>query len=362
MSELKQFSEIPEIKSWLNGVGTELKESTREQYLIFLNRFLGSEQPAEFLKRAQQNPRETAIEIKGKLGELYKHSMSAAHGTKYALRSFLEFHEVEMHVNGKIKVRRVRSKPELSWENANNIIQETDEPYRSLLKFMLWSGLGEDEVSEIQNSPEILAKIEAQRNNDKPYIKITLSPRKSTLTDFFTLVPKQYVPAFPLKTKVLTDRGGTLIDANDIQQVWRRAARKINLWQPGLGPHQLRSSFKSQCNRCEVAYPASEFCMGHGGGDRYGYSRETLDERYLAKELTKLWEPVKPASEAKLQQAEETIKALQRLIISSPDMAERLNSLPSEERQKMQERIFGEKSTIEDIQKAMNELSRRPTR
>lgn len=286
---LRRFREIPKIKMWYEGVGTELKESTRGQYEFFLCHFFGNTDPADFLKRAQENPRETAIEVKGRLGELYKHSMTAAHLTKYALLSFLQFHEIDMHVNGKIRVRRTRQKPELTWENANAIVQETDEPYRALLKFLLWSGLGEDELAEIQNSPEIQRKIEAQRSNDKPYIKIALSPRKSTLTDFFTLVPKQYVPVFPMKTRILTDRGGALIDANDIQQVWRRAARKIKLWQPGLGPHQLRSCFKSQCGKVEVAYAVSEFCMGHGGGDKYGYSRETLDETYLAKQLSKLW-------------------------------------------------------------------------
>ena len=366
MPDLTKFSEIPEVKSWLNGVGTELKESTRGQYVMFLSRFLSNEDPASFLKRAQQNPRQTAIEIKGRLGELYKHSMNAAHLTKYALRSFVEFHEVEMHVNGKIKVRRVRNKPELTWENANNIIQETDEPYRSLFKFMLWSGLGEDEVSEIQNSAEIQRKIETQRTNDKPYIKIALSPRKSTLNDFFTLVPKQQVPAFPMKTKVSKNRGGTLIDAHDLQNVWRRAAKKIKLWQVGLGPHQLRSSFKSQCNRCEVAYPASEFCMGHGGGDRYGYGRETLDERYMAKELGKLWEPTKAATETEMKQVQERFKELQRFVVSSPAMSEALNGLPPEKRQEVQRIIFAEKSTVEDIEKVMKELtttkrtSRRP--
>jgi hypothetical protein len=29
--------------------------------------------------------------------------------------------------------------------------------------------------------------------------------------------------------------------------------------------------------------------MGHGGGDQYGYSRETTDEKYVASELRKLW-------------------------------------------------------------------------
>jgi len=286
---LKKFLEHPEVKSWCDGVGTGLKESTRNQYIIFLMRYLGKEDPAGFLKRAQENPREVAIEIKGRLGELYERSMNAAHLTKYALRSFLDFYEVEMEIKGKIKVRRVREKHELRWDDADRIILEADEPYRSIFKFMVWSGLGEDEFMEIQTSPSIQRKIEAQRSNEKPYIKIELSPRKSTLDDFFTLTPKQYVPEFPLNTKAYKDRGGKLIDPHDIQNVWRRAAKKSRLWQEGLGPHTLRSVFRSQCARSGVAKAVSEFCMGHGGGDQYGYSREVLDEQYVAMELRKMW-------------------------------------------------------------------------
>jgi hypothetical protein len=239
--------------------------------------------------------------------------MNAAHLTKYALRSFLEFHEIDMRVNGKIKVRRIRQKPELTWENASRIIQETDEPYRSLFDFMKWCGLGEDEVMEIQNSPEIQRKIEAQRNNDKSYVKIVLSPRKSTLNDFYTLAPKKYLPTFPLKTKSHTNRGGTLIDAHDMQNVWRRAAKKAKLWTEGLGPHQLRSCFKSQCGKSDVAYAVSEFCMGHGGGDRYGYARETLDESYMATQLTKLWEHTELATVQLTKENEQLKERLKRL-------------------------------------------------
>ncbi len=288
---LRKFLEYPEVKSWYDGVGTELKESTRNLYLVYLLRYFGKENPAYFLKTAQENPRQVAIAIKSKLGELYKHSMNAAHQTKYALQSFLDFHEVDLEVKAKIKVRRIRKKTELTWEDADRIIAETDEPYRSLFKFMKWSGLGEDEVMEIQKSPSIQRSIDVQRPNTNPYIKIDLSPRKSTLDEFFTLAPKQYMPNFPLKTKTYKDRGAALIEPHDMQNVWRRAAKKVKLWQEGLGPHTLRSTFRSQCARSGVAKAVAEFCMGHGGGDQYGYSREVQDEQYVASELAKLWAP-----------------------------------------------------------------------
>jgi hypothetical protein len=248
------------------------------------------------MKKAEENPRQVAIEIKSKLGELYKKSMIAAHQTKYALKSLLGYHEIPLTVNGKIKVRRRRQKLELSWENADKIIAETREPYRSIFTFLKWSGLGQDEFMEIQASPEIQRRIEEQRDNDKRYIKIRLSPRKSNLDDFFTLVPKQNVPQFPLFTGTYKDRGRKPINGPDLQNAWRRAAKRTGLWREGLGPHQLRSCFKSQCGKSEVSPSVSEMCMGHGGGDQYGYARETLDEEYMAKQLTRLWDHNGPAS------------------------------------------------------------------
>lgn len=286
---LAKFLQQPTIKTWHDGVATDLKESTRNQYLTFLMRYLGTEDPADFLKRAQDNPRELAIQIKSRLGEIYKHSMIAAHISKYSLRSFLDFYEVDLQLKGKVKVKRTRKKSELPWQDADSIILETDEPYRSLFRFMKWSGLGEDEVMEIQRSVSIQHAIETQRGNDKPYIRIDLSPRKSTLDEFFTLAPKQHVPDFPLKTKKHKDRGGVLVDPHDMQQVWRRAAKKAKLWQEGLGPHTLRSTFRSQCAKLGVADAVAEFCMGHGGGDKYGYSREVLNEQHVASQLEKLW-------------------------------------------------------------------------
>jgi len=279
---LNRFLKHPDIKAWHSGIAAELKESTRNEYLIFLSRYFRDEDPADFLKKAQENPRQVAIEIKTRLGELYSKSIMTARITKYAMKSFLAFHEVEVHVNGKLKVRRVRRKPEMRWENAQKIIVETDEPYRGLFTFMLNSGLGEDEVMEIQNTPEIQRSIQEQRTN--PYIKISLRPRKSNLDEFFTIVPSEYVPEFPART-----RPGALVDSHDMQTVWRRAARKAKLYQVGLGPHQLRSAFRSQCGKADVASSVAEFFMGHGGGDKFGYSREALDVDYAAKEIGKLW-------------------------------------------------------------------------
>lgn len=266
--DLATFLAIPEIKLWHDGVAPELKPSTRNLYTIYLMRYFGKDNPATFLKNAQENPRQAALEVKGRLGELYRHSMNGAHQTKYALRSLVQFHEINLTINGKIKIRRTRQKPELTWENADKIIQETDEPYRSIFSFMKWSGLGEDEFMEIQGSSEIQRRIEEQRNNDKRYIKIRLSPRKSNLHDFFTLAPKQYVPEFPLYTKSYSGRGRNLIDPHDLQNVWRRAAKKTALWHEGLGHINCEASSRVNAENPKLhpVFPSSAWGMAAATG------------------------------------------------------------------------------------------------
>jgi len=137
------------------------------------------------------------------------------------------------------------------------------------------------------------------------------------------------MPEFPLRTKIHKNRGGALIDAHDMQQRWRTAAKKAKLWQEGLGPHTLRSTFKSQCGKLGVARAVSEFCMGHGGGDQYGYSRETTDEKYVASELRKLWigETAMPEEAAKI--------ALEAMIKATPVW----NRLPPEKQAQL-EKVF----------------------
>jgi hypothetical protein len=324
---LKRFLDEPEVKLWYSGVATELKDSTRQQYAVFLLRYFGNESPGAFLKRAQENQKPVAIEVKSRLGEIYKKSMHAAHCTKYALRSFLQFHEIDMHVNGKIKVRRVRKKPELKWDTAEKIIHETDEPYRSLFTFMLWSGLGEDEVMEIQRSPEVHRSMESQRDGE--YVKINLTPRKSNLDEFYTLVPVEVVPKFPLNTHTYKDRGAALIDPHDMTTVWRRAAKKIKVWYLGLGPHQLRSAFRSQCGKADVDLGVAEFFMGHGASDRYGYGREVLDEEHASKEIKKLWEYNKGGSREAITELQAKVKELNHAIAQlQKDKGEPVTQVP----------------------------------
>jgi integrase len=267
-----------------------------------LERFLDKETPGRFLERARENPKQVSIEIKTRLGPLG--GTTRAHITRYALKHFLEFYETDVRVNGRFRVRRVRRKEALSWNQAEQIIAECDEPYRNLFHFMLWAGIGEDEIMEIQTSPAILKSVRAQAKNDKPYVKFDLEPRKATLDGFFTLVLKKHVPSFPVLTRKFSGRGGVPVEPHDMQARWRIAAKKAGIWHEGLGPHHLRSVFKTTCDGAGVSPAVSEFCMGHGA-DRYGYSRPT--EEIVTQELEKLWNRMKPATSQELEKLKEEL-------------------------------------------------------
>lgn len=54
---------------------------------------------------------------------------------------------------------------------------------------------------------------------------------------------------------------------------------------PDPKPLSMRSKHRLTLRPDDVC----EFFMGHGGSDKYGYSREVLNEDYAAKEIGKLW-------------------------------------------------------------------------
>jgi hypothetical protein len=187
---------------------------------------------------------------------------------------------------------------------------------------MLWSGYGEDEVYEAMSSPAILQSIEQQRTNGKTYIRIDLKPRKSNLDDFFVLCPKEYVPkVLPCRTRQMKGQGSQIIDGNDMQKRWRLAAIKVGIYQAGLGPHSMRAAFKTACDAVGVNPSASEQCLGHGGGDKFGYARP--DEKFIADELRKLWNMTKLASVGAVdlvRQESEKMRELLTLIMQDTEL------------------------------------------
>jgi hypothetical protein len=126
-------------------------------------------------------------------------------------------------------------------------------------------------------------------NNEKDYVVIDLKPRKSNLSRYFVIVPKKQVPNFPLKTNNFTVRGNKPIHVSAIEGNFRRAAKRVELYEKGVGPHTFRSAFTSACDMAGVAQAITEFAKGHGASDKYGYGREVLNEEYAVQELNKLW-------------------------------------------------------------------------
>lgn len=119
---IQRFQEIPEIKTWLDGF--DIRPTTRSYYAKRLYEFLdGKETPKQFLDKALANPREVGIQIKGTVARVAQKSPSAGFHMRASLKSFLEYYDTNVHVNGKIKLRRTWKKPYLSWADGEDHIK-----------------------------------------------------------------------------------------------------------------------------------------------------------------------------------------------------------------------------------------------
>jgi integrase/predicted Zn-ribbon and HTH transcriptional regulator len=329
-----QFMALPEIAKWLDGV--DLKDKIKIAYADRFFTFLASdarypppngEPPKDFLEYGELMPRDLGIEIKGRIAAITRRSAGAASYTRAAIVSFLNFYNSEVKVNGKIKVRRKRQKPLLTWTQAERIISKAKEPYESAFRFMVWTGCGQDELFEINNSIKIQGEINRQMADPKDYVRIDLEPRKETLDVYYLLCPKKIVPRFPLITRaykslgkyskydrIVGDWGGKPLKLSDTEYRFRIVATQVGLYRLGMGPHSLRSAFSYQCAKAGVPLAISEFFKGHGGADKYGYNREVMDEEYMLKEIRKMWEFNEPATIGDVKAQAEKIKHLEETL------------------------------------------------
>lgn len=301
------------VRQWMQSI-QENRTSWRYCYAL-KNLMKGLDKsPEQLLTDLGANSKETSITIKAYVGSLK--SRAAARSQLSALRSFCNFHDADLRVNGfKVRVPRTRKKPYLAWEDAEKIIAETKEPYRGIFRFLVRSGLGLDEFTEIQTSAEIQGSIAKQLDDEsRTYVRIDLRPRKANLDTFYTLVPKGFVPHFPVLTRDYGSRGNQPVTGLDLEMNWLRARKRVGLGaQIGLGPHTLRSTFRSQCGVLGIPEPVSEFCMGHGAGsEKYGYARQVEDESYVAGELSKLWSAATSATSRDLEERDAKIEELHK--------------------------------------------------
>jgi len=315
------IEEHPSVKLWMSVIKANKIRFRYAYGLKCLLKGIGKS-PEQLLvdikadKKADSNV--TSLSVKAYIGDLA--SRGSARFQVSALRSFCTTHEAELRLNGlKVKVPRTREKPYLTWNEANRIITETKPPYRAIFDFLLWSGLGLDEFAEIQTSPNIQSEIARQMSDEtKPYVRINLRPRKSNTDTYFVLVPRTHVPAFPVLTRSYGNtRGNQLVAGLDLEQNWWRARHRLGIEIIGMGPHTLRSVFRSQCGLLGVADTVAEFQMGHGGRDKYGYAREVSDENYIAKELGKLWNATAPVTDNRIASLEERLRNTEENLRSS---------------------------------------------
>lgn len=325
------------ISKWFNGS----TKSPRTKYgygyrlLVFFKKLAKS--PAQFLKELESDYKTTKIEAKGIIASL-ANSQSLANQTIDALKDFTRFYEAQPKLELEYLPRkRKRQKRREEWKIVEKVIDETPIPYRQILRFMLWTGIDEHTFGLINsNAPEVARlnggdvhkSLEEQMKNDKPYARIDLPPRKSSNDIYFILCPKIYVPDLPLRSIEYKGRGGILITSRRLQSNFRTAAKALNIWHPGYGPHTLRSIFRTRCG--ELGIPeVAEWQLGRGS-DIYGYAREGFDETFILEGpagqdgnkkggLTRLWEsaPIvdRQTVRGELEQRDSKIEQLEKKVL-----------------------------------------------
>jgi integrase len=280
--ETYEFLKNPVIARWAVTIENE---STRYGYayrLMLVLKQLGMT-PEKFLQSLREQPDDTGITIDSLLGSY--ESKTGATIAIAAIKRFAGFYRVRnFEITLRVKVRRVREKRPFSWDEALKLIADCPMPYREIFTFMLYGAMDENTFSRINfneklNGKGAIDEIKEQMSNDKSHVKISLPPRKANLDRFFVLIPKQFIPKLPLVTRSFTKRGGRLIGPQNLQDVWRRAARRVGLYYEGFGPHKLRTAFTSKC--ADLGIPViAEWQMGHGG-DKYGYDLSGTDESFV---------------------------------------------------------------------------------
>lgn len=320
--ETDAFRQIPEVSKWIKAA--DLKPRTKENYLLRLMQLFRKMDisPTQFLQDCDGNRKQLLGRIKVTLGEVREHSAAIAHQERAALVHFVSFYQDQFDepvaINYKVKLRRVRMKKGLTFEQADKIIAECTHPYREIFKFLLWSGMDQSTFSYINSNPELVADIQGQlAGPTRDYVRIDLPPRKGNMDVYFVCVPKQAFEnlAFPVSTRTHKLRsgqvkGGNLIEPAKLKKRWKYASKKAKLDYVGMGAHHLRSAFHTQAVRANVDDRMLLFHLGKGG-DKFGYVRP--EEQDVVKELRKVWEYSSPtaALEEKNRDLGERLKKLE---------------------------------------------------
>jgi integrase len=278
------IDENPTIWRWTNTIENE---NTRLSYAYRLMLILKelNQSPDQFLEAIRSKPDDMGITIDGLLAGM--HGRQAAISSA-AIKRFAKFYRARgFELTYQVKKKRSREKRPLPWDDALRIIKECPTPYREVFRFMLYGALDEHTFSWINwnsklgNGKGAIDEINSQISNDKPYVRIDLPPRKSGLDRYFILVPKAYVPPLPAMTVSGRGKGkgGRLLVPRNMAEVWQHAAQNIELYYEGMGPHKLRTTFRTKCADLGIPVVAA-WQMGHGG-EQYGYDLSGMDEAFI---------------------------------------------------------------------------------
>lgn len=294
---LRRFREDPKLGVWKPSI----RATSWKTLHYSMWRVLGNILPGEFLQRLDSDPKTTKIWLKGRLTELAEQAGStvAKHGL-IALRNFAAYHEQPFELNGyKISRESDRPRPEafLTWAQVEQIIEAAHPTYRPALEVMLWGGLDLHRFVQINNDPAMIESVKSQLSDPKrDHVTLDVLKGRKKGDKFRVFLPRHIAEKLPLKG----GRGpGNLRAKGNIQYAFREAARRLGLYQLGLGVHELRDTFRTEATKRGLPEPLAEHQLGHR--DPLGYEKSFKDIDWALQHWRKFWYPEQTAIQSELE-------------------------------------------------------------
>ncbi len=239
--------------------------------------------------------------------EALRYSRSHRNMQMAALKNFLLRNRIpkdRIFLDFKIKGKRA-SKPELTWDEAQRIINLAAEEWRPVFQVMLHGALDMERFVEINTNSAYWRGIQEQLSNPtRDYVRIDLEGRKN-VGPFYVLLPREVARLIPARNA----QGELLRNKQSIMYNWKVARKRAGflLERKGFGPHNLRSGWEDKALKAGLPEILIEHQVGHQV-DPENYKRVQKDEAWVVGEFRRcIWGTKEVASKDEVAKLSEDI-------------------------------------------------------
>jgi len=307
--ELQQFRKDPKVKTWESSLHPKTKSGYTSNLYHIVRVGLGLT-GSEFLRVAEQNPKETSIKVKANVkslnGQLSNNTLLKRVAS---MQNFLDFFEVERLPLSGLRIKTIRAvpRPLLSWHEAERIIKLADAAYQPVYRFMLW-GLDAERFVQLNTDKQALQEVkELLENPTNDFIEIPIHRRKEQGGPYYILTPRELAENLPVRKIAATP----IDNVWTIQFNWRVALKRAGYpTNKKYGAHNLRSYWKTEALKRGLPEELRQFQLGHTV-DEMNYQRIFQDKKWVLEQFRKAWEIKPVATKEELEQRDKKIAELE---------------------------------------------------